>query len=59
MIPVVRRAGSYGIVSAQFTSRGLSATPDFDYILNNGSAKFLYGQNTSYINLTIIDDLDR
>ncbi|XP_077943744.1 adhesion G-protein coupled receptor V1 [Gasterosteus aculeatus] len=58
LIPVVRRAGSYGIVSAQFTSRGLSATPDFDYILNNGSAKFLYGQNTSYINLTIIDDLD-
>ncbi|XP_037338537.2 adhesion G-protein coupled receptor V1 [Pungitius pungitius] len=58
LIPVVRRVGSYGIVSAQFTSRGLSATPDLDYILNNGSAKFLHGQNTSYINLTIIDDLD-
>ncbi|KAM8885173.1 adhesion G-protein coupled receptor V1 [Spinachia spinachia] len=58
LIPVVRRVGSYGIVSAQFTSRGLSATPNLDYILKNGSAKFLHGQNTSYINLTIIDDLD-
>ncbi|KAK9522609.1 hypothetical protein VZT92_019059 [Zoarces viviparus] len=58
LIPVVRRVGSYGPVSAQFTSRGLSATPDLDYILNNGSAKFVHGQNTSYINVTIIDDLD-
>ncbi|XP_068559504.1 adhesion G-protein coupled receptor V1 [Cebidichthys violaceus] len=58
LIPVVRRVGSYGPVSAQFTSRGLSATPDVDYILNNGSATFVHGQNTSYINVTIIDDLD-
>ncbi|XP_056276017.1 adhesion G-protein coupled receptor V1 [Pseudoliparis swirei] len=58
LIPVVRRVGSYGLVSAQFTSRGLSATPDLDYILNNGSATFVNGQNTSYINVTIIDDLD-
>ncbi|XP_031160888.2 adhesion G-protein coupled receptor V1 isoform X2 [Sander lucioperca] len=58
LIPVVRRVGSYGLVSAQFTSRGLSATPAFDYILNNGSVTFVHGQNTSYINVTIIDDLD-
>ncbi|XP_075960449.1 adhesion G-protein coupled receptor V1 [Anarhichas minor] len=58
LIPVVRRVGSYGPVSAQFTSRGLSASPDLDYILNNGSAKFVHGQNTSYINVTIVDDLD-
>ncbi|KAK5871603.1 hypothetical protein PBY51_004474 [Eleginops maclovinus] len=58
MIPVVRRVGSYGLVSAQFTSRGLSATPGLDFILNNGSVTFLNGQNISYINVTIIDDLD-
>ncbi|XP_070760191.1 adhesion G-protein coupled receptor V1 [Enoplosus armatus] len=58
LIPVVRRVGSYGLVSAQFISRGLSATPDLDYILKNGSVTFVHGQNTSYINLTIIDDLD-
>ncbi|XP_010789716.1 G-protein coupled receptor 98-like, partial [Notothenia coriiceps] len=58
LIPVVRRAGSYGLVSAQFTSRGLSATPDLDFILNNDSVTFLNGQNISFINVTIIDDLD-
>ncbi len=59
LIPVMRRVGSFGSVSAQFISRGLSATPDLDYILNNGSVMFVHGQNTSYINVTIIDDLDR
>ncbi|XP_041856249.1 adhesion G-protein coupled receptor V1 [Melanotaenia boesemani] len=58
IIPVVRRVGTYGMVSAQFTSRGLSATPDLDYILYNGSVTFLHGQNISNINVTIIDDLD-
>ncbi|XP_051279685.1 adhesion G-protein coupled receptor V1 isoform X2 [Dicentrarchus labrax] len=57
-IPVVRRVASYGLVSAQFISRGLSATPDLDYIPSNGSVMFVHGQNTSYINVTIIDDLD-
>lgn len=59
LIPVVRRVGSYGPVSAQFTSRGVSATPGLDYILNNASVEFVHGQNTSYINVTILDDLDR
>ncbi|KAI3372466.1 hypothetical protein L3Q82_022949 [Scortum barcoo] len=58
LIPVVRRVGSFGPVSAQFISRGLSATPDRDYILNDGSVMFVHGQNTSYINVTIVDDLD-
>ncbi|XP_059193370.1 adhesion G-protein coupled receptor V1 [Centropristis striata] len=58
LIPVVRRVGLYGLVTAQFISRGLSATFDLDYILNNGSVTFVHGQNTSYINVTIIDDLD-
>ncbi|CAJ1068549.1 adhesion G-protein coupled receptor V1 [Xyrichtys novacula] len=58
LIPVVRRVGTYGSVSAQFVSRGLGATPDLDYILNNDSVTFEQGQNTSYINVTIIDDMD-
>ncbi|XP_029019275.1 adhesion G-protein coupled receptor V1 isoform X2 [Betta splendens] len=57
LLPVVRRVGSFGPVSAQFISRGLSATPDLDYILKNGSVTFVHGQNTSYINITIIDDV--
>ncbi|KAF7200055.1 adhesion G-protein coupled receptor V1 isoform X2 [Nothobranchius furzeri] len=57
-IPVVRRVGSYGLVSAQFISRGLSATPDLDYVLKNNSVTFVNGQTISYINVTIIDDLD-
>lgn len=59
LIPVVRRLGTYGRVSAQFFSRSLTAAPDLDYILYNGSVTFVHGQNTSYINVTIIDDLDR
>ncbi|XP_028269622.1 adhesion G-protein coupled receptor V1 [Parambassis ranga] len=58
LIPVVRRVGSYGPVSANFISRGLSATPDLDYVLHNGSVVFAQGQDTGYINVTIIDDLD-
>ncbi|XP_053180894.1 adhesion G-protein coupled receptor V1 [Scomber japonicus] len=58
LIPVVRRVGSYGLVSAQFISKGLSANPDLDYILNNGSVVFVHGQNTSYITVSIIDDQD-
>ncbi|KAK2837424.1 hypothetical protein Q5P01_014636 [Channa striata] len=58
LMPVVRRVGTYGAVSAQFISRGLTATSVLDYILNNGSVMFDHGQNTSYINITIVDDLD-
>uniref|UniRef100_A0A672JI01 Adhesion G-protein coupled receptor V1 n=1 Tax=Salarias fasciatus TaxID=181472 RepID=A0A672JI01_SALFA len=58
LIPVVRKVGSYGLVSVQFVSRGLSAIPGLDYILNNGSLTFADGQNTSHINVTILDDLD-
>ncbi|KAM6965415.1 adhesion G-protein coupled receptor V1 [Aplochiton taeniatus] len=58
-VPVVRRVGSYGRVTAQFISRGLTATPDLDYRLANGSVTFSHGQNSSHINVSIIDDLDR
>ncbi|XP_068617051.1 adhesion G-protein coupled receptor V1 [Brachionichthys hirsutus] len=58
LIPVVRRMGSYGLVSAEIISRGVTATPGIDYVLNNDSVIFVHGQNTSYINVAIIDDLD-
>ncbi|XP_055742122.1 adhesion G-protein coupled receptor V1 isoform X1 [Salvelinus fontinalis] len=58
-IPVVRRVGSYGLVTAEYISRGLTASPGLDYSLANGSLTFLHGHNTSHINVTIIDDQDR
>ncbi|KAJ8006188.1 hypothetical protein DPEC_G00125640 [Dallia pectoralis] len=57
-IPVVRRVGSYGLVTAEYISRGLTASAGLDYRLANGSLTFLHGYNTSYINVTIIDDQD-
>lgn len=59
MLPVVRRAGSFGVVSAQFIPKGLSATFGLDFFLENVSVVFEHGQNISHINVTIIDDLDR
>ena len=59
VIPVLRLGGQWGQVSAQYVSRGLSATPDLDYFLSNGSVTFSHGQDTSFINITIMDDLDR
>lgn len=58
-LPVVRRAGFFGEVSAQIISKGLSATAGLDFFLENVSVVFEHGQNISYINVTIIDDLDR
>ena len=59
LIPVLRNVGTYGDVSAQYVSRAISATSMIDYILYNGTLTFIHGQNTSYINVTIVDDLDR
>ncbi|KAK0155883.1 G-protein coupled receptor 98 [Merluccius polli] len=58
VIPVLRAAGLYGQVSAEYFSRGLTATPDLDYFLANGSVTFSHGQNANHINITILDDLD-
>ncbi|KAJ8285558.1 hypothetical protein GJAV_G00028220 [Gymnothorax javanicus] len=58
-IPVLRSGGLYGEVTAEYISRGLTALPNIDYILPNGSVTFLQGQNLSLIVVTIIDDLDR
>ncbi|KAI7812365.1 putative G-protein coupled receptor 98, partial [Triplophysa rosa] len=57
-IPVLRRIGSYGKVTAEFISRGLTGHPDSDYILPNGSITFQHGETYSYINVSIVDDLD-
>lgn len=59
MLPVVRRAGLFGVVSAQFVSKGLSATSGLDFFLENVSVIFQHGQNITHINVTIIDDLER
>ena len=59
VIPVLRSGGQWGQVSAQYVSRGLSATPDLDYFLSNGSVTFSHGQDASLINITIVDDEDR
>ncbi|KAK7934133.1 hypothetical protein WMY93_005029 [Mugilogobius chulae] len=58
LIPVLRKVGTYGLISVQYFSRELSASSETDYILHNGSLIFIQGSNTSYINVTIIDDLD-
>ncbi|XP_053146642.1 adhesion G-protein coupled receptor V1 isoform X4 [Hemicordylus capensis] len=57
MIPVVRRRGSYGLVTADFISSSISALPDgVDYSLTNNSVIFHHGQNQSFISVLIIDD---
>lgn len=59
MLPIVRRAGSFGVVSAQFISNGLSAAAGLDFFLENGSVVFEHGQSIRHINVTIIDDPNR
>uniref|UniRef100_K7FWY2 Adhesion G protein-coupled receptor V1 n=1 Tax=Pelodiscus sinensis TaxID=13735 RepID=K7FWY2_PELSI len=60
MIPVVRRRGTHGYVTADFLSRGISALPNgIDYSVNNNSIIFLHGQNQSFISISITDDDER
>ncbi|XP_019373727.1 PREDICTED: G-protein coupled receptor 98 [Gavialis gangeticus] len=59
MIPVLRKHGTYGYVTADFISRGITALPGVDYIVNNDSVIFHHGQNRSFINVSIIDDDER
>ncbi|NXL95351.1 GPR98 protein, partial [Alectura lathami] len=57
MIPVVRKRGTYGYVTADFLSRSISALPDgVDYIVHNTSVTFYHGQNQTFIYISIIDD---
>ncbi|KAL8203636.1 UNVERIFIED_CONTAM: hypothetical protein K2H54_058534, partial [Gekko kuhli] len=60
MIPVLRRRGNYGYVTADFISRSVSALPDgVDYRITNNSITFHHGQNQSFINVLVIDDDER
>ncbi|XP_054843539.1 adhesion G-protein coupled receptor V1 [Eublepharis macularius] len=60
MIPVLRRHGNYGYVTADFISRSISALPGgVDYSITNNSVTFNHGQNQSFINVLIIDDDER
>ncbi|NWV81048.1 GPR98 protein, partial [Dasyornis broadbenti] len=57
MIPVLRKRGTYGNVTADFLSRSISALPDgVDYIIHNNSVIFYHGQNQSFIYISIIND---
>ncbi|NXF82786.1 GPR98 protein, partial [Sclerurus mexicanus] len=59
MIPVVRKCGTYGNVTADFLSRSISALPDgVDYIIHNNSVIFYHGQNQSFIYISIINDAE-
>ncbi|XP_060091685.1 adhesion G-protein coupled receptor V1 isoform X3 [Heteronotia binoei] len=60
MIPIVRRRGNYGYVTADFISRSVSALPDgVDFSIINNSITFHHGQNQSFIKVLIIDDDER
>ncbi|XP_056394317.1 adhesion G-protein coupled receptor V1 isoform X2 [Hyla sarda] len=57
LIPVLRIHGTYGYVTADFLSRGISASPNgVDYTISNTSVTFHHGQNRSFINVWITDD---
>ncbi|NWU68697.1 GPR98 protein, partial [Pterocles burchelli] len=57
MIPVVRKRGTYGYVTADFLSRSISALPNgVDYVIHNTSVIFYHGQNQTFIYISIIDD---
>ncbi|XP_051498511.1 adhesion G-protein coupled receptor V1 [Apus apus] len=56
-IPVVRKRGTYGYVTADFLSWSISALPDgVDYVIHNDSVIFDHGQNQTFIYISIIDD---
>uniref|UniRef100_A0A096MK89 Adhesion G-protein coupled receptor V1 n=1 Tax=Rattus norvegicus TaxID=10116 RepID=A0A096MK89_RAT len=56
-LPVMRLRGTYGRVSADFSSRDSSAVPG-GYVLHGGSVTFQHGQSLSFINVSIVDDND-
>ncbi|CAH2297028.1 G- coupled receptor 98 [Pelobates cultripes] len=57
LIPVVRLRGTYGYVTAEFVSHGISASPNgIDYTISNTSVVFQGGQMLNFINVLITDD---
>nr|XP_033775700.1 adhesion G-protein coupled receptor V1 [Geotrypetes seraphini] len=60
MIPVVRKHGAYGYVTADFVSHSISALPDgVDYNITNTTVTFHHSQNLSFIYVSITDDDER
>lgn len=59
MIPVLRKRGTYGNVTADFLSRSISALHGVDYIIHNNTVVFYNGQNQSFIYISIINDEER
>ncbi|XP_048383057.2 adhesion G-protein coupled receptor V1 isoform X4 [Stegostoma tigrinum] len=58
-IPLIRKWGTYGFVTAEFASQAITATPNgVDYILPNNAVLFYHGQKQAFINVTIIDDIE-
>ncbi|XP_077988560.1 adhesion G-protein coupled receptor V1-like [Glandiceps talaboti] len=56
-VPVTRTAGTYGLVSATYISRPITATPNgIDFTLSDGEVIFQSGQSVAYIDVDIIDD---
>ncbi|XP_071995626.1 adhesion G-protein coupled receptor V1 isoform X3 [Engystomops pustulosus] len=55
LLPVLRLNGTFGYVTADFISRGISASPS-DFTVSNTSVTFQHGQNRSFISIWISDD---
>ncbi|KAM8960806.1 adhesion G-protein coupled receptor V1 [Pelodytes ibericus] len=57
LIPVMRLRGTFGYVTADFISLGISASPNgIDYAVSNTSVTFQHGQQQSFISVLITDD---
>ncbi|XP_030832667.1 adhesion G-protein coupled receptor V1 isoform X3 [Strongylocentrotus purpuratus] len=57
MIPLVRNAGNFGLVSVSYEVEPLDATPGgVDFLLTSGKITLADGQSEAFIPITIIDD---
>lgn len=60
LVPLARHKGTYGSVMVLYVSRGVTAQPGgVDYLLPDGAALFMDGQNVSFINVSITNDDER
>ncbi|XP_066273052.1 adhesion G-protein coupled receptor V1-like isoform X1 [Branchiostoma lanceolatum] len=58
-VPVVRNFGTFGQVTAKYTSRNVGATPGADYDVLGTEVVFMDGQDRAFIEVRIYDDLIR
>ncbi|XP_053330924.1 adhesion G-protein coupled receptor V1 [Spea bombifrons] len=57
LIPITRIRGTYGYVTADYISHGISALADgIDYAISNTSVIFQHGQQQGFISVLITDD---